>query len=345
MRKNKVRQDVIGYAKDNLTFSDADTSISQERVALMQKTAKAADVDYKNVDMIHGKANYVLGLKALYMYANKVRGLGKTTTEAMYNSKKEEVLNYFVSSVTGDTKDKLENLLNGTRDMLVNERNDHNTINGAAKYFEVLGFAMHLLGDTYAHRSIVPAYTIKNVKENRVIPEGGNNNPLTDTSRFGTNDFLSGTSTEDESVLLAWAKNPKDLAKNINRSWACVKRTILNGYMEFRDIQYYLAAYNPNLSEDQEQNPIIHRYYEDNPNFCHSRFANTKILSRNLLQFSYLKEEFSYYAFFWPVQYGVLNGFERYISAARENKKLSRDFNGNMVSISDSDWSEVSRDY
>ena len=73
------------------------------------------------------------------------------------------------------------------------------------RYFVVMGLAIHLTGDTFAHRTIVPQYTVKgtNPKKKKI-----SKSIKSFDAKFGTEDFNNQTShnKESDATLKKWAK-------------------------------------------------------------------------------------------------------------------------------------------
>ena len=129
--------------------SDAYAKLNANRVSIMAATAKAADTAYGQgeTSTLHGTGNYKKGLKYLYYCAQYVRE-GQSVTAASNNafalvgtSEVEEV---------GKLKVYTESMLNSNIGGISSDQTDP-----AVRYFKVLGFALHCLQDTFAHRAII----------------------------------------------------------------------------------------------------------------------------------------------------------------------------------------------
>lgn len=151
-------------SSDNIGI-DAFKKLNENRVSIMGTMAKAADTLYGNdanllddyglakgdySSALHGTGNYKKGLKYLYYCAEGVRNKNNSVSQAS---------NAAYAKVVGDgTELKMVNSLKiYTEDML--NKNipgiSSDQTNAAVRYFKVLGFALHCLQDTFAHRTII----------------------------------------------------------------------------------------------------------------------------------------------------------------------------------------------
>lgn len=143
-------------SSDNIGI-DAFKKLNENRVSIMGTMAKAADTLYgKDEDAgtsssaLHGTGNYKKGLKYLYYCAEGVRNKNNSVSQAS---------NAAYAKIVGDGTelDMVNSLKMYTEDML--NKNipgiSSDQTNAAVRYFKVLGFALHCLQDTFAHRAVI----------------------------------------------------------------------------------------------------------------------------------------------------------------------------------------------
>lgn len=115
--------------------------ISQANLDIMVHTTRAADQSpYHTHTALHGIGNYIKGLKFFYWVAQEVRKgtANSKACEAAYNQ------------IPHDSNDTIEEVKNLTLRML----NNGSSGNGD-RFYRVMGFALHCIGDTFAHRAYV----------------------------------------------------------------------------------------------------------------------------------------------------------------------------------------------
>lgn len=265
--------------------------IDSKYIKLMQKAAQLADDEkYKAAGYLHGGNNYVKGLKFLYQCAGY-----------LYNGKSVDYsLNKAYSDAKMDNKSKNVILRDKTRLLLESDiLSSCEEKSSRARYYKVMGFAMHLVGDVYAHRTIVPQYTVKGTNPSAYKKSTGSNSS---DAKFGSKDFDLRTAhiTEDKTTLKAWAKNPKDYPGRICKWWKCFEKTVNMGCMEFRDVKYYTVVSSTGK-------------YEDNPDFCKERFVDAKLMCEVLFESSYYKEAYDGIGILFPTEKNVkLNNLRGY---------------------------------
>lgn len=135
-----------------------------------------------------------------------------------------------------------------------------------AMKYKVLGMAMHLIGDTCAHRTVVPANAeLENTSESK---------------KFYRSDFGTSTNVPSAANLKLWLRNSvqSEYENKLKpyRNWATLEAAVRSGCLEFRDIRRLM--------------PSRGNKYEDKPEFYPVRYTITKYASRRLLQATSLKE-------------------------------------------------------
>ena len=295
-------------------------------IEMIRVAAKEADTIYGTskenaCPALHGVGNYVLYLKYLFYVAKDLRA-GKTFATASQNA---------YSRIPDELRksNRLKKLEACTSDLLsrkilskewqVTEETNYQ------KYCKVLGFALHLIGDTYAHRTIVPRYTVEGANPEKA--------KLGEQSMFGYENFKNSDSHTrvSNNILKAWAgdsgkyeyedyidQNGKKQGK-ICKYWNCFQKTVFLGVMEFRDIKHYMSTTTGRTG-----------IYEDNIDFCPERFKETKRACRQFLEKIHAKEDFTY-QFFWSKYKNVLNNYKGFCELA-----------GETIKGTDAEWSKVS---
>ena len=177
-----------------------------------------------------------------------------------------------------------------------------------ARYFVVMGLAIHLTGDTYAHWTIVPQYTVKgtNPKKKKLSKSINSFD-----ARFGTENFKDEPfhKKETDAILKTWAKESHENQNKICKRWNCFQRTINLGVMEIKDIKNYAI-------KDKKD-------YEDNANFCKERFEDAKSACDYVFYSSYEKYAYDGVEIFMPLEGNVkLNDFWRNAKLAGEGTSV-----------------------
>lgn len=297
---------------DMASNAAAGYSVSSKNIKLMQKAAKLADSkDYKTAGYLHGGENYVKGLKFLYQCAGYLRS-GK---EPDYALKKA------FSDAKMKTDNDVDNLLKDKTELLLKSKITHedDKISASTRYYKVLGFAMHLVGDVYAHRTIVPKYTVKGTNPSTYKKSSS---ATSADAKFGSKDFDLRTDhiMEDKTTLKAWAKDPKKYPGRICKWWKCFERTVNLGCMEFRDVKYYTTVSSTGK-------------YEDNPNFCRERYEDAKLTCEVLFEAFYDKDPFNGIAILFPTEKHVkLNNL----------RGFAKDMGEDVSFFTTEEWKEIS---
>lgn len=256
--------------------------VSSNNIRLMQEAAKKADIDYIEASLLHGSDNYVKTLKFLFLCAKYVRS-GKSIDKSISLADSETNVK--------DLKEGLA-LIEATRKMLnssivpgISESSSE------ARFYKVMGFALHVTGDVFAHRTIVPGYTVNGTNPSKVKYSKSTTSA---DARFGTSDFASqtGHSLHDDSDLKIWAKSSYAKRDSICRRWNCFQRAVNLGVIEFKDIKNFSTT----STKDSQGT------YEDNTNFCKERYADAKLACEVLFEEAYYKQKFDGVLIYMPVQ-------------------------------------------
>lgn len=289
---------LVKYAADKTT-----SKISTDNLNYMARTANLADKPekYKGTDVFHGKSNYVMSLKFLWKYANLI-GKGNTAASAAKTVKADidKIKAYQSTNKTMiNEKNNLKQGIDSAQYMIKEQTNYFKSkgtkLTATNKKFLVMGFIMHLIGDTYAHATIVPKYTFYKVpKEDRHYKVAKfSNDPDDHKSRFGMNEFVATNffyevrrSVYNDPMISSDKKVSEfnDRIEKINENahdkkyknrldWGCLFKATELQVLTFRKIKFYM------IDSFNDKNGR----YEDNINFCPERYRAAKNVSRKYL--------------------------------------------------------------
>lgn len=232
--------------------SDAFKKIYQE-----EYYTEYSDGDPEEYKGLHGLGAYSINVKALWKYANYI-GAGKTTTEA-YDSTwsfltaaerkalwKVEYPNSNLDEVP--VKYKTGGVLRTAGAFLrwVKHNKPELRNTDLKEKYLVIGLLFHLVGDIYAHRTLVPAYTFENAKNNATNYASGN-----------SSDFASYLVKTD----FSWDSFYNKYSDGTTLTFVSITGKITN------------QDYKGDTSR-----------YEDNPKFCRERLNAALRSSRKLLR-------------------------------------------------------------
>ena len=161
--------------------------------------------------------------------------------------------------VDSELVDKVKDLIAVNDIMGVDGISDQTSVD--SNIYKVLGAALHLAGDVYAHRSMVPTSLVTNAVEEEV------DNPITG-SYVNKNHFFKGEACSVEMIEEATYNSLNDesggnpASKCKNRRWECFALGVSKGMMEFKDIRRFTIEAKKYA-----------RQYEDNPLFYKSRYS------------------------------------------------------------------------
>ena len=166
-----VNRDQNGKGHTNLpecvmdNFSGKNKNLIHECLVFGSEKADNAKLhDTKmNKVQLHAMGNYILHLNALWLYAKKI-SYNKTDDNC-----RDQVLNE-LRPIKQDEQKDLKVLLETIPEIYKLYKNEkgHNPTNFEKQYL-VLGLALHLIGDIYAHRSIVTIEGVKQAISNGVM--------------------------------------------------------------------------------------------------------------------------------------------------------------------------------
>lgn len=173
--------------------ADEELSLNSTYVTIMSYTAKLADTDYHNSDSyrgLHGLGNYAANLYTMWKFANYTK-----RGEIADNAKKYALVDLVEATgndegITTATDGPPLGLMDACVELVGSNLNGK--IKGysgtaAQKKYLVVGFTCHMIGDTYAHRTLVPEYVFQDAK-----PDMNDSASSTSyASRLGTSDFTN----------------------------------------------------------------------------------------------------------------------------------------------------------
>ena len=293
----------------NLAYNAADgENIDARYVKLMALSAHMPDESaYNELRAFHATGNYVLYLRFLYSCAKKVRD-GMSVEEAVN----------LAASRTGISESDAPKLFTYTKKMLNDTFTDasiEHTPQG--RFYKTMGIAMHLIGDTFAHRTIVPKHMVDATvaKEPVYSSKSGSK-----TVRFGSADFKTGGTLESDAKIKSWAKSSASKSSDICKHWKCFKRGVEPGVMEFKDIKNFGTTATAGK-------------YEDNIDFGRERYADADQVCSAMFTELMDNETFDGAYILFPVEkYVVLNNFKAYCKEAKTPTSGYTDAEWNKVS-------------
>lgn len=207
---------------------------------LVKQTAKAADngtyhpSNHKKYTGLHGLGLYTANFYALWKYANFINK-GNSVLQAKTNA---------LESLPSGALDELKKMKDDEKEyttanfldacgVLMGKEGNGKT--NAQKKYLLVGFGCHMIGDIYAHRTLVPWYAINGAQDEEIDED---------------NPFASGSSTDFASYLVK-----KDFS-----DWQGLYDRFPEGDLTFP----VLKQYAKNQSKFNE-------IYEDNTKFCRER--------------------------------------------------------------------------
>ena len=295
-------------------YAVSDMGISSSNIQLMTASAIKADSTYRSASMLHASGNYVKTLKFLCRCATRLR---KGDSIATAISKGAEFAGFTDEKAEKELKKQTEAMLNA--DLVANVSESGNT----ARFFKVLGFAAHLTGDTFAHRTIVPKYTVAGT--NPSSPVYSKSTTSAD-AKFGTMHFVTDPNhtKHDDAQLKEWAKSSASYVGSICTKWKCFQRTVNLGVMEFKDVKNFVQT---SLRSDN------YKVYEDNKKFCKERYADAESACSVMFYNVYEGILYDGIEVFCPVEKNVvLNNLKGYAKNAGQDISI----------MTEAEWLEVS---
>lgn len=242
--------------------ADETVQLNSTYVTIMCTSAREADNTdtYHNMTAnpeykpLHGFGVYTANLYAIWKFANYTKQ-GKNAEKAkdFAIADLEEATNYKNITTDCPTKGLLEACVRLITDDTDNSVNEYLTSDANKKYL-VAGFACHMIGDVYAHRTIVPQYVIDQAK----------------TVASNDKSYASGSSTDFKSFLRKNDfENWEELVKYYNGKTGSTPNKYLMHFVKLRDFALVKEGFN--------------QKYEDNTEFCRERLNAALKCTRDFL--------------------------------------------------------------
>lgn len=283
---------VNSYASKNLSAAAAAVldKNRDDRVGLICEMAKEADTKgqpYKdNNNPLHGTSNYVQGLMYLYNLAFNIKETSSPLTQAKIKAASDKALNSIELGVnaggTGPANiaDGVKILKTACEYMLWEDYSDakfsdkkyiyinkKDKTNPTVAYFKVLGFIMHSVGDVFAHRALIPEYTLTQAGAAQ----------FGETAYFYKSDFNTGSHILCSEDIIDSACEKTQLAC---KNWKCFEFAVKRQKIEYRDIVRFAVGGESTRTK-----------YEDNSELGkHLRFSDAKLACLAVLETGLLKK-------------------------------------------------------
>lgn len=257
-------------------------------MALIAKGAKIADskklVDidsnkhsFKDITAFHGTGNYVASLKCAWrfvycLHQSYKKDESKTTAiKKAYNESTNLLDSMDLGSGDKDRVKKMLNALKILHKINVTEKGvvtDDRSLQSTK--FKAMGLCMHIVGDTFAHRTLVPKSCKDKFNNTTYFPNTGDVD-FSKTSNI--NDLKEFTQGTDDTYK-------KDTKKFKNRK--SLKKAIELKILEFRDIKWFCPQYS-------DGNNDVNKYYEDNAILFPRRYDEAQLACSFLAEDGYKK--------------------------------------------------------
>ena len=220
--------------------------------------------------LLHGAGNYLEALAFLWSFARHIRSYDTSIDIAVRatnaaNAAKAAVPNgeFWVETDSDGTvrRSNLSQLSYIARHLVKNNNTPNNSNQAERSKFRylIVGMIMHLIGDMYAHRILVPMSTVT-----LLVNEDTTWNSVYQTKYFKYNDF-----------------------RNFARLSTMISK-IQNKEICFTELKYYsLTSEEANAPSLQFNSDIISMIntYTDRPSFCPARFSGAKKTAKKFLNY------------------------------------------------------------
>lgn len=318
-------------AREACTKLDANVKTSYKNISLDNEHKKT-------VGGPHGAGNYVINLRFLYNAARIIYedGVGTrynnlvnsyTNNSSYWNVSWHPENSHFDKDRFTAMTDQVQYFLDYKTLLPESIKNNFSNYSSTTqnRYLGtmIFGMALHLAGDMYAHRSIVPIYTLSSDSTDKFNPSyfPSATGTTADNNRCKDFCYYDGSSDKD-STGTSWNN-----ARNWNSFYYCVNQQVV----EFRDINQFLTS-----SYRGTSNP-----YEDKASFCDERY-NASLLSCKRIAKRFKDAGTFYTKLFYPKCFDgtVSNG--QFNTLKLNNFKNYTDASGLArigVGLSESDWS------
>ncbi len=219
-------------------------------------------------EAFHGRGNYIANSSYMWELAQEL-GKNSDKKSALAKVEKNATARY-KSKLTAKDWSMLNELMGKMDGILATNMFPGTESDTNSRKLKVLGLTMHMVGDTCAHRTIVPADVITTIQ---------NTKDFKGNSIDYKNYFSFASKTVSTSNLKLWMKNGTEDEYNnqmkANATWNVFQQAVKTGCMEFRDIKFFTKVSSV-------------RTYEDNAYFYPVRYTITKNACVRLLNASSL---------------------------------------------------------
>lgn len=263
---------------------------NQTYITIMSTAAKNADTaNYvaSTGNGFHGGANYVATMRAIW-YMSVFLKRGNTPSEAKANALQK----FKNHGMNNDAYTRMTTSLDQIIKYIGKETDPQK------RRFMALGFAAHCCGDVFAHRVIIPYYTVAGTNPVAIKQNTEYNDKL------GSGDFVLGSQTTDAN-LKSFAKNNSVPAAH--KTWQNCQQSVVLGVLEFRDLKQYLKTST---------------VYDDNPSFCKERYAEAVESTYSLIAYAMSFDKFNLGYLLPQRDHIKLNNFKNYTAAAKESTDI-----------------------
>ncbi len=236
--------DAGDYNTHGLIFTRANVlsgnKVPQKYISVVNEFSQKCDIDWRNsgnnpCSAFHGSGNYIANLKYLFLFAKEIskhKNGNDIVADANYadvvarSSFSDKILNNSVFTQLSDIMKKIiiSNYIVTDPSQTEGER---------CKYI-TLGVTMHLIGDLYAHRIMVPTKALNL-----------SNKKFDNTTMFNPSDFC---------------KKGSEITNNNGKSWEQFKSDVCDGKVYFSAVKNYIKR------------GVKKGIYEDSPEFYSDRF-------------------------------------------------------------------------
>lgn len=265
--KNYGHYTSSNYAGVKLNLNSKDVE-KLKIAATMPDNFKKLNHAEADAEAFHGRGNYIANISYMWELAQEL-GKNSDKKSALAKVEKNATARYKSKLTAKDWSilNKLMSKMDGILaiNMFTGTESDMNS-----RKLKVLGLTMHMVGDTCAHRMIVPSDVITTIQ---------NTKDFTGNSIDYKNYFSFASKTVSTSNLKLWMKNGTEDEYNnqmkANATWNVFQQAVKTGCMEFRDIKFFTKVSSV-------------RAYEDNAYFYPVRYTITKNACVRLLNASSL---------------------------------------------------------
>jgi hypothetical protein len=149
----------------------------------------------------------------------------------------------------------------------MNILNNYTESDTTSRAFKILGLALHLAGDTYAHRVRVPLSSAETGGCFATNP-GGGTFPYSHTSAYNA------------TTMNAYLK---ERTGNPCRCFNCFKQAVQSGHVEFRDVNHFMEDANGNIANSA--------YKADNTTFYPKRYTIGTAVAVNTMVTRFINQQ------------------------------------------------------